>query len=89
MKSHDIHPTSGPEMPMDTNVLNSSARPRRRSANIFWFWLMVILAIFYVISPIDLLPDLVPVAGWIDDVVVALTAISIALPKIIKYRQGR
>ena len=30
-------------------------------------WLGVALAIFYVLSPIDLIPDPIPVVGWIDD----------------------
>ncbi len=87
MKSNDIHPTSSPEMVPDTNVIQPAARPRRRSMSVFWFWLIVILAVLYVISPIDIVPDFIPIAGWIDDVVVALTAIGVALPKIIKNYQ--
>lgn len=29
--------------------------------------LIVILGLLYVISPIDLLPDVIPVLGWCDD----------------------
>lgn len=29
--------------------------------------LIIVLAILYIISPIDLVPDVVPVAGWLDD----------------------
>jgi uncharacterized membrane protein YkvA (DUF1232 family) len=29
--------------------------------------LYILLAIIYIISPIDLLPDIIPVIGWIDD----------------------
>ncbi len=33
-----------------------------------WVWL--ILGILYAISPVDILPDVVPVAGWVDDLVI-------------------
>ena len=33
-----------------------------------WIWL--ILSILYAVSPVDILPDVVPVAGWVDDLVV-------------------
>ncbi len=88
MGSKNLYPSPKPEFPVSTNVLQPDTKSGRRSINKFWFWLIIILAILYVISPIDLLPDVIPVVGWIDDVVVALTAISIALPKIIKHRQS-
>lgn len=28
---------------------------------------LLLLAIFYIISPVDVLPDAFPVAGWLDD----------------------
>ncbi len=34
-------------------------------------WLWLIASIAYAISPIDILPDAVPVAGWVDDLVIA------------------
>jgi uncharacterized membrane protein YkvA (DUF1232 family) len=33
--------------------------------------LLPILAILYVLSPLDLLPDIIPVVGWMDDLIVA------------------
>ncbi len=29
--------------------------------------IIAILAILYVISPLDLIPDVIPVIGWLDD----------------------
>ena len=29
--------------------------------------LYILLAIIYVLSPIDFLPDIIPILGWIDD----------------------
>ena len=33
-------------------------------------WVWVVIAILYILSPYDLLPDFIPVRGWIDDAVV-------------------
>lgn len=33
-----------------------------------WFW--IVIAILYILSPYDLLPDFIPIRGWIDDAVV-------------------
>lgn len=35
--------------------------------NPFWVVLIVVLALIYIISPVDLLPDFVPIAGRLDD----------------------
>jgi uncharacterized membrane protein YkvA (DUF1232 family) len=40
---------------------------------------VVILALLYIISPIDLVPDVIPVVGWADDVAVGLGAGAAAL----------
>lgn len=33
----------------------------------FYTYALAVLAIVYTISPIDLLPDFIPVIGWVDD----------------------
>lgn len=33
-------------------------------------WIWIILGLLYVLSPYDLLPDFIPLRGWIDDVFV-------------------
>ncbi|WP_157150464.1 DUF1232 domain-containing protein [Brachyspira sp. SAP_772] len=30
-------------------------------------WIPLILAIIYTVSPVDLVPDVVPVVGWLED----------------------
>ena len=41
--------------------------------------LVLVLALLYIISPIDLVPDAIPVIGWVDDAVVGIGAGAAAL----------
>ena len=41
--------------------------------------LTALLAVFYVLSPIDLVSDFIPVLGWLDDGVVAMLLIQLAM----------
>jgi uncharacterized membrane protein YkvA (DUF1232 family) len=46
--------------------------------------LVVLLAAVYIISPVDLIPDVIPVLGWIDDGVISMLLFKLAfklLPK--------
>ncbi len=36
-------------------------------------WVWAALAAIYLFSPIDIVPDVVPVAGWLDDALIAVT----------------
>lgn len=36
--------------------------------------LVLIVAILYILSPIDFIPDPIPIFGWVDDAVVGLAA---------------
>jgi len=40
--------------------------------------LATVLAIVYVLSPIDLIPDAIPVLGWLDDGVVVYVLLQLA-----------
>jgi uncharacterized membrane protein YkvA (DUF1232 family) len=84
MKSDEIHSATRTDLTIKGNTPDSNSKTRRGSISSFWKWLILILAVLYIISPIDILPDPVPLAGWIDDIVVGLTAVSIALQKIMK-----
>ena len=41
--------------------------------------LTAVLAVLYVLSPVDLLSDFIPVLGWLDDGVVALLLVQLAM----------
>lgn len=40
---------------------------------------ILILALLYIVSPIDLIPDVIPVVGWADDLAVGIGAGALAL----------
>ena len=45
----------------------------------FWIWIALPLALIYVISPIDILPDFIPVMGRVDDIIAIIAGIMILL----------
>ena len=47
----------------------------------------LIIAILYIISPIDLIPDAIPLLGLLDDVLVAGYALRQAAAELERYRQ--
>jgi len=47
-----------------------------------WVWLL--LGLLYILSPYDLLPDFLPVRGWIDDIIVLIVMIRY----IVRLRRG-
>jgi uncharacterized membrane protein YkvA (DUF1232 family) len=36
--------------------------------------LVLVIALLYILSPIDVIPDPIPVVGWVDDVAVGVAA---------------
>jgi uncharacterized membrane protein YkvA (DUF1232 family) len=59
------------------HVLTHSATPATTK-------ILALLAVAYVVSPIDLIPDFIPVLGWLDDIGVVAILLKIAykfLPK--------
>ena len=45
----------------------------------FWIRIALPLALIYVISPIDILPDFIPVMGRVDDIIAIIAGIMILL----------
>ena len=49
--------------------------------------MFIIAALIYVVSPIDIIPDFIPVAGLVDDVVVIEWLIREVKSELDKYEQ--
>lgn len=39
-------------------------------------WMITVFSFVYVVSPVDLIPDVIPIAGLLDDVLMAITGLS-------------
>lgn len=51
-------------------------------------WILAILSVVYLISPIDIVPD-IPVVGWIDDFFISATGIlNLIQAEVSKTSQG-
>jgi uncharacterized membrane protein YkvA (DUF1232 family) len=35
-----------------------------------WSWVSPLMGVLYILSPLDLIPDILPIIGWIDDLLV-------------------
>ena len=35
-------------------------------------WIWAVIGIIYALSPVDILPDVIPVAGWVDDILITV-----------------
>lgn len=38
--------------------------------------ILALFALLYIVSPIDAIPDVLPLIGWLDDALVALVAVA-------------
>ena len=50
--------------------------------------LFVLLALVYVISPVDAIPDVLPVVGWLDDIGVMSLAVAWMWKVVGRYREA-
>lgn len=51
-----------------------------------WNMSVIVGTILYVLSPIDAIPDVIPVAGWLDDITIVGYALSKLSDEIRKYK---
>ena len=57
-----------------------------------WAIVAIIGAIIYVVSPIDVVPDIIPVAGWLDDgavVTAAIGALGTVIASYLEYKKEK
>lgn len=52
-------------------------------------WLIVLASLLYLISPVDLVTDIVPIIGWLDDGVIATVLISEVGQFLLEQRKKR
>lgn len=55
----------------------------------WWAISAVAFALLYVFSPIDAIPDVLPVVGQIDDALVVATCIKLIYEELAKYREWK
>ena len=51
-----------------------------------WNLSVIVATIAYVVSPVDAIPDLVPLMGWVDDAAIVAYAVSKLTDEIQKYK---
>lgn len=64
-------------------------RPIQASGRPWGAILSLLTALIYGASPIDIIPDLIPLLGWSDDVVVVLTLVSYASVAYFRWKRGQ
>ncbi|MCC7382848.1 MAG: DUF1232 domain-containing protein [Deltaproteobacteria bacterium] len=84
-----------PASPPKRKLLPLLLRPRAvgrfllaRDASL-WPKLGLVLAIIYAISPVDLVPDLAPLLGWLDDAGFLALAFSWLGREVERFEEGR
>ena len=51
---------------MEPEIVNVESRAKKTKGN---YWLVFfILAVVYILSPLDIIPDIIPIIGWLDDI---------------------
>ncbi len=48
-----------------------------------------VIGVAYLVSPIDIVPDVIPFAGWIDDIMVLMAVVRLARFDLERYRRWK
>ena len=55
------------EKVFEPEIVNNNEPNQNKSLNSILSWIPFILALIYTVSPVDFIPDVIPVAGWGED----------------------
>ncbi len=71
---------SNNQEPIEPEIVDEIPKQENKKVNIGknkkgLSWVFLILAVIYILSPIDIIPDLIPVLGWGDDFIVGALAL--------------
>lgn len=62
------------EKVFDPEIVNDNESNKNKSLNSILSWVPFILALIYTVSPVDFIPDVIPAAGWGEDILFLVTA---------------
>ena len=62
--------------------------PRQLVASPLAQFVLFAFTVIYVLSPVDVIPDIIPVIGWLDDLAVFITQISAFIMYVREKRQN-
>ncbi|AEM21807.1 hypothetical protein Bint_1186 [Brachyspira intermedia PWS/A] len=96
MSNNENNYNNKEEKVFEPEIVNNDEPYKNKSLNSILSWIPFILALIYTISPVDFIPDVIPIAGWGEDamflIVSALHGIQntvldkdTSIYKIIKY----
>ena len=54
-----------------------------------WRKVFVVFAIFYAVMPLDAIPDVIPVIGWLDDIGVLTLAAGLVWADVRRHHQAK
>jgi len=80
-----------PDLPPGVEIIPPGREPRadEPTTPVKFPWLQIIimglLALLYSGSPLDLIPDFIPILGWMDDLFVDLGLFGLILRAVFKY----
>ncbi len=52
-------------------------------------WLVILGSLFYLVTPVDIAPDFLPMLGWLDDGMVVTILLSEFTDLVMEYRNRR